>query len=105
MLDVRRSSKHDAIRIEKRVVCQSKVCGLSGQPLYRRWPGRKRTRAAESLGNTGHNRHKHYKRRLFDCEQFSRYGHEHGVLIFVIGNSFLKSERVGKPDVAFPLAV
>jgi hypothetical protein len=57
------------------------------------------------LGNTGHNRHKHCKRRLFDCEQFSRYGHEHGVFIFVIGNSFQKSERVGKPGVAFPLAV
>jgi hypothetical protein len=60
------------------------VSGSSGRLLYRRRSGRMRTEIAEPLRNTGHNWHKHCKGRLFDCEQFSRYEHERGVLLFFL---------------------
>jgi len=55
--------------------------------------------------DTGHDRHKHCKRRLFDYERISRYGHERGVFILVIGKSFQEGQRVGKAEVMSPLAV
>jgi small GTP-binding protein len=91
MLEMRILYKHNAIRIGEDAcvtVCvwSESVRTLSGQLLYRRRSGRTRTDTVESLGKNRAQQAqgtKHCKRRLFDCEQFSRYGHERGVFLFV----------------------
>jgi hypothetical protein len=91
MLEMRILYKYNAIRIGEDAcvtVCMwsESVRTLSGQLLYRRRSGRMRTGTVESLEKYRAQQAqgtKHCKRRLFDWEQFSRYGHERGVFLFV----------------------
>jgi hypothetical protein len=109
MLEIRKWSKHNAFLMERTHVLRvSRKCGTL-RPIIVQAPARPgddgrggvfeehRAQQAQAL----------QKRRLFDCEQISGYGHERGVLLFVCNwksVSRRQKSREGRRVAVFPLA-